>query len=423
MDLTEFRVHVREVLEHLHDCAFLETHALVLLGTEPRANEVRGRALQKALLDAIQALKPPPDVPYDSLAWRKYRYLYLRYVQDLPTPEIASDLGISLRQSRRYSLEGLSAVALILWDRQREALAKGGGPVPRSAPPASEMVRSAVDQEMARMEQACRGMSTNTGELLASVAATIRPLAERRGIVLRSLVSGDSPVAAIERTVLRQALLSVLSLSIETGPEVISLSVESGPADAEAGDADTRVIVRFQPRGSPEETAEQLLGDERWHIARQLLEAQGAHVNAAPPQGDEHGSNGSDVTVVVRMLPVRELRALIVEDNSDVVQLYRRYLADTPYRVLVASSGKQAIEFAEAERPSVIVLDVMIPSQDGWEILQVLKGNPATQDVPVVICSVLRERDLALALGAADLLVKPVARADLLQALDRHARL
>ena len=57
----------------------------------------------------------------------------------------------------------------------------------------------------------------------------------------------------------------------------------------------------------------------------------------------------------------------------------------------------------------------MMPLQDGWEILQLLKGRAETRDIPVLICSILKERDLALALGAVDLLVEPVSRPVLLQ--------
>jgi CheY-like chemotaxis protein len=88
---------------------------------------------------------------------------------------------------------------------------------------------------------------------------------------------------------------------------------------------------------------------------------------------------------------------------------------------VAAVDGTRALECAEAEQPAAIVLDVMMPGRDGWEVLQVLKSHPATRHIPVVVCSVLQERDLALALGAAELLVKPVARPDLLRALGRHS--
>ena len=70
-------------------------------------------------------------------------------------------------------------------------------------------------------------------------------------------------------------------------------------------------------------------------------------------------------------------------------------------------------------RPAAIALDVMMAGQDGWETLQQLKNHPQTQAIPVLICSVLREPELARFLGAAALLPKPVTRPELLGALAR----
>jgi CheY-like chemotaxis protein len=129
------------------------------------------------------------------------------------------------------------------------------------------------------------------------------------------------------------------------------------------------------------------------------------------------GEDGLVISLTLRA--INGPKVLIVEDNADALQLYRRYLSDSPYRMLAATDGARALESAEAERPAAIVLDVMMPSQDGWEILQLLKANPDTRAIPVVICSVLRERELALALGAIEFLVKPVSRDELLLALER----
>jgi CheY-like chemotaxis protein len=110
---------------------------------------------------------------------------------------------------------------------------------------------------------------------------------------------------------------------------------------------------------------------------------------------------------------------LVVDDNSDVVDLVGRYLASSPYRVVGAATADEALRLAREALPQVVLLDVMMPSRDGWEILQSLKHNPETQHIPVVICSVLNERALAYSLGADDYLRKPITQDKLAAVLAR----
>jgi DNA-binding response OmpR family regulator len=97
--------------------------------------------------------------------------------------------------------------------------------------------------------------------------------------------------------------------------------------------------------------------------------------------------------------------------------LFRNYLAHQPYQLLTAADGKQAMRMAREFRPELIVLDVMLPEQDGWEILQGLKKSPETRTIPVLICSVLDVSDLALSLGADGFLKKPPGEQDFLETL------
>ena len=77
------------------------------------------------------------------------------------------------------------------------------------------------------------------------------------------------------------------------------------------------------------------------------------------------------------------------------------------------------MKLAEEIKPDIIVLDVMLPDVDGWELLSQLHEHPLTRSVPVIVCSVVGEEDLALALGAKVYLPKPVRRQQFLQALDQ----
>jgi CheY-like chemotaxis protein len=109
----------------------------------------------------------------------------------------------------------------------------------------------------------------------------------------------------------------------------------------------------------------------------------------------------------------------VVDDNEAVGQAFRRYLAEYRYQVVGAATGTEALQLARELSPAIITLDVMIPGQDGWEILHALKADPVTRHIPVIICSVLEDPDLAQLLGAAGYLQKPIAQADLLGAVER----
>jgi CheY-like chemotaxis protein len=124
----------------------------------------------------------------------------------------------------------------------------------------------------------------------------------------------------------------------------------------------------------------------------------------------------------IRVPAVGKVTVLVIDDNSDLVHFYRRSLTGTRYRIAHEPTGLGAFDAVAAHRPDVIVLDVMLPDIDGWTLLTHLHENPATRSIPVLVCSVIREEELALALGAAAYLAKPVQGRQLTDALDRVLR-
>ncbi|MBI2939336.1 MAG: response regulator [Chloroflexi bacterium] len=93
-----------------------------------------------------------------------------------------------------------------------------------------------------------------------------------------------------------------------------------------------------------------------------------------------------------------------------------------PYQFRGARQPEEALGQAEEVAFAAIVLDVMLPGIDGWELLGRFREHPRTQNVPVVVCTILPQEQLALTLGAAAFIRKPVTRQALLSALDRHLR-
>ena len=110
--------------------------------------------------------------------------------------------------------------------------------------------------------------------------------------------------------------------------------------------------------------------------------------------------------------------ALIVEDDPKAADLLRIYLTEAGYDVELAEDGAQGLEKVKQLAPDAIILDILLPKIDGWEFLTQVKADRTTQDIPVIIVSTLDERGKGFALVAAEYLVKPVRKEELLRKLD-----
>ncbi len=137
------------------------------------------------------------------------------------------------------------------------------------------------------------------------------------------------------------------------------------------------------------------------------------------------GSTGSVVQGPDRLSEVEGLSAnapvvLVIDDDAVARDVMQRALADEPVRVVTAAGGEEGLRLARELRPMAIILDVLMPGMDGWTVLSRLKGEPETADIPVIMATVLDERNLGYALGAAEFLTKPIDRQRLLAILHRY---
>ena len=110
---------------------------------------------------------------------------------------------------------------------------------------------------------------------------------------------------------------------------------------------------------------------------------------------------------------------LVVDDDPAVLDLMQRILVKEGFRPVLADDAKKALVVAQALRPSVIILDVLMPGMNGWEVLRALKADAELESVPVVMLTIVDDRRTGLALGAVEHLVKPVDRDVLMRVLDR----
>jgi CheY-like chemotaxis protein len=113
---------------------------------------------------------------------------------------------------------------------------------------------------------------------------------------------------------------------------------------------------------------------------------------------------------------------LVIDDDQNARDLLERSLTRDGYRVVTSSRGEDALELARRIRPSVITLDVQMPEMDGWSVLSALKSDPTVADIPVVLVTILEDRNLGYALGATEYLTKPVDRDRLVSVVRRYAQ-
>jgi signal transduction histidine kinase/CheY-like chemotaxis protein len=113
-------------------------------------------------------------------------------------------------------------------------------------------------------------------------------------------------------------------------------------------------------------------------------------------------------------------RVLVIDDEETVRDLMRRFLTREGFEVVTAADGEEGLRLARDLRPALITLDVLMPGLDGWAVLKELTGTPALADIPVVMLTILEEKNRGYALGASDYLTKPIDRDRLRALLGRY---
>jgi DNA-binding response OmpR family regulator len=113
---------------------------------------------------------------------------------------------------------------------------------------------------------------------------------------------------------------------------------------------------------------------------------------------------------------------LVVDDDPGVRNLLGRFLSREGFRVETAPDGETGLRMARELIPTIITLDVMMPGMDGWAVLAQLKADPALAKVPVIMQTIVDEPQKAYTLGAADHLIKPIDRAQMVEAVRRLRR-
>ena len=283
--------------------------------------------------------------------------------------------------------------------------------------------------------------------LIASVVKTIEPLAAKNANQIA--VDCDAAIGTLhaDQMRLRQALLNLLSnankftdhgtITIdarqrqEDGRDWITISV----ADTGIGMTAEQMGKLFQEFSQADASTTRKYGGTGLGLAisKRFCQMMGGDITVESEPG-----KGSTFTIRLPRVAQSEERSvteaprqsraqgahpiaegteepliLVVDDDATVRELVQRHLERAGFAVVAACGGQEGLRLVRELRPAAVTLDVMMPDLDGWTVLAAIKGDPALASIPVVLMSIVDQKNRGYALGAADYLVKPVDRAKL----------
>jgi PleD family two-component response regulator len=211
---------------------------------------------------------------------------------------------------------------------------------------------------------------------------------------------------------MRQALLNIVTAALQRVPGgELNINVTAVPQQLYATLRATRLATSRSQ--TPEQSSEsERKGAELLRMAERLVQMSGGSLAST--------SEAGGLAVKLHLPTLEPAEILVIDDNQDTLQLLQRYLAGTRYRFVGLSDPERALASAAHRGPHLIILDVMLPGVDGWELLERLREHPRTSGIPVIICTILPQEELALHLGAAAFIRKPFNRQRLLEILDQQ---
>jgi PAS domain S-box-containing protein len=292
--------------------------------------------------------------------------------------------------------------------------------------------------EAGRLEVAIRPCSTRL--IVGEALSTLQPVADAADVVLEVAAESAQPHEGVAADPVRfkQVLYNLLSNAIKFSPKggvvVVRTTtrdqrVRISVSDSGPGIAADDVPRLFRPFNQLENAREKGGGTGLGlALTKELVELMHGEIGVESVPGA-----GSTFFVelprVEPAAPAPEAGAhagredaplvLIVDDDKEAQELLVLTLQGAGYRTVVASTGEAAIALARSARPHAITLDVFLPSIAGWDVLRVLRNDPTTAGIPIVMVTISSDRGTAFTLGAVEHLVKPIENASLLAALSR----
>ncbi len=297
--------------------------------------------------------------------------------------------------------------------------------------------------------------------MLNDVVSTVQPLVKKNGNRLEVVCGEDLGAMVADQTKTRQVLFNLLSnaskftqsgkIRLEArrrrkaGGEWLEFRVQ----DTGIGMSREQIDKLFQPFSQADVTTTRKYGGTGLGLAisRSFCQMMGGNleVESTPGQGSTftlwlpigdsrlerargQGAAHRDVTAEAESRraesgkgePSGDTVVLVIDDDPAVRELVRRVLSKEGYQVAVAPEGEEGLLLAQTLQPTAIILDVLLPGMDGWEVLARLKKDPELAEIPVVMLTIVDDRNKGYLLGASDFLVKPTEPERLVRVLRKY---
>jgi PAS domain S-box-containing protein len=282
-------------------------------------------------------------------------------------------------------------------------------------------------------------------DVLPEVLSTIRPLAMAKNIRVEERWEGD-PVVYADRIRFKQILYNLLSNAVKFTPKdgrvEVAFSINQNFVNIAVTDTGVgirpedhaMVFEEFRQVEDKSGAAQQGTG-LGLAITKRLVEQQGGNISLSSELGKGScfsftlpcgsaatlrpaESKSADASAGIVSADRKPL-ILVVDDELPARELMASYL-DSEYRIAMAESGADAVKKAKELNPDAITLDVLMSGGDGFQALVALKAAPETKDIPIIVISIVDNKQVGFALGAVDYLIKPFNRQVLLESLRKH---
>ncbi len=399
----EFAKWVHDALNELYDSFSLRTHPLAdALRLAPGDPLQRGQNLRREILEAIRALRPSAGVPARSPDWRVYRILELRYIEGLTPDEVINRVALSRSHYFHEQSRALEALVAALWDRYVSLHQTDATASPLDQATHEDLVRS-------ESERLYTSPDTQDAVPVAALLKDLQPVLEQiattRGVSLHLETIDPAMVLSANRVLLRQAILEAIGCLLNPAG-VDTLEVATFEESPRMGiDIVARSSSGAQMSSHPSPSTRDTMD-----TCRQLMTTMAGHIEFSTALDARRAR--------FTWLTPTHCRLLVIDDNEGFEELFRRYLVGHGWNVIGARDGTQARALIAQVQPTAILLDVLMPQEDGWDLLMALQRDETTRAIPIIVCSVINQPQVALALGATACLPKPVTQQALLRVLE-----
>ncbi|HEY9022723.1 MAG TPA: response regulator [Burkholderiaceae bacterium] len=293
--------------------------------------------------------------------------------------------------------------------------------------------------------------------LIEEVATTVHPLIQRNANRLE--LQADEALGSMhaDMTKVRQCLFNLLSNAskfTENGVVALRAMREATPAgdvlrfqvaDSGIGMSKEQLNRLFQPFSQADPSTTRKYGGTGLGLAltQRFCQMMGGDVtvtsalgegstftirlpamNAARDEATGAAAAADSAAAPVTPTPAPEGQdtILVVDDEASARDIMTRQLTREGYHVVTASTGQEALQLARTVRPRAVTLDVMMPGMDGWAVLAALKKDEDLRDIPVLMCTMLDDRNMGFSLGASEFLDKPIDRNRLAAILRKYGK-